>query len=269
MPLRITQVDAFTNRPFAGNPAAVCILPTPAQPAWMLDVAREMNLAETAFLVPQRDGYDLRWFTPSVEVDLCGHATLASAHVLWEDGHLKPEVQARFHTRSGLLTADRRESWIELDFPATPATAAPPPSGLVDALGAKPTFVGRSKFDYLIEVEHEDAVRGLTPDLTAVSRVEARGVIVTSRSNGTTDYDFVSRFFAPRSGVPEDPVTGSAHCALAPYWGAKLGKKELVAYQASPRGGELRLRLVGDRVKIGGQAVTVLRGELTAGNLAS
>jgi len=269
MPLRITQVDAFTNRPFAGNPAAVCILPKAADPAWMLNVAREMNLAETAFLVPQRDGYDLRWFTPSVEVDLCGHATLASAHVLWEDGRLKPNEQARFHTKSGLLTADKNDGWIELDFPATPAAAAPPPSGLVDALGAKPTFVGRSKFDYLIEVEHEDAVRRLTPDLTAVNRVAARGVIVTSRSDGTTKYDFVSRFFAPQSGVPEDPVTGSAHCALAPYWSAKLGKKELTAYQASPRGGELRLRLVGDRVKIGGQAVTVLRGELTAGNLAS
>ena len=269
MPLRITQVDAFTNRPFAGNPAAVCILPKAAEPAWMLDVAREMNLAETAFLVPRQDGYDLRWFTPAVEVDLCGHATLASAHVLWEDGRLRSNEQARFHTRSGLLTADKNDGWIELDFPATPAAAAPPPSGLVDALGAKPTFVGRSKFDYLIEVEHEDAVRRLTPDLTAVSRVEARGVIVTSRSDGTTKYDFVSRFFAPQSGVPEDPVTGSAHCALAPYWSAKLGKKELTAYQASPRGGELRLRLVADRVKIGGQAVTVLRGELTAGNLAS
>ncbi|PYP54486.1 MAG: oxidoreductase [Gemmatimonadetes bacterium] len=269
MSLCITQVDAFTNRPFAGNPAAVCILPEPADPKWMLNVAREMNLAETAFLVPQRDGYDLRWFTPSVEVDLCGHATLASAHVLWEDGRLKSNEQARFHTKSGLLTADRRESWIELDFPATPAAAAPPPSGLLDALGAQPTFVGRSKFDYLIEVEHEDTVRGLTPDLTAVSRVEARGVIVTSRSNGKTDYDFVSRFFAPQSGVPEDPVTGSAHCALAPYWSAKLGKKELTAYQASPRGGELRLRLVGDRVKIGGQAVTVLRGELTTDNMGA
>jgi len=269
MSLRITQVDAFTNKPFAGNPAAVCILPKPADPAWMLNVAREMNLAETAFLVPQRDGYDLRWFTPAVEVDLCGHATLASAHVLWEDGHLKPDSQARFHTKSGLLTADRREPWIELDFPATPPVAAPPPPGLIEAIGAKPTFVGRSRFDYLVEVEDEATVRELTPDLTAVSHVESRGVIVTSRSNGKSDYDFVSRFFAPQSGVPEDPVTGSAHCALTPYWSGKLGKTELVAYQASPRGGELRLRLVGERVKIGGQAVTVLRGELTAGNMAS
>src|SRR5881409_2011065 len=152
MGLRLIQVDAFTDRPFGGNPAAVCILPTAAEPAWMQNVAREMNLAETAFVVPRNGEYDLRWFTPAVEVDLCGHATLASAHVLWEDGRLKSNEQARFHTKSGLLTADRRESWIELDFPATPAAAAPPPSGLLDALGAQPTFVGRSKFDYLIEV---------------------------------------------------------------------------------------------------------------------
>src|SRR6267143_277372 len=155
MSLRVTQVDAFTNQPFAGNPAAVCILPTAAEPEWMLNIAREMNLAETAFLVRQEDGYDLRWFTPAVEVDLCGHATLASAHVLWEDGHLKPDAQARFHTKSGLLTADRRDSWIELDFPATPAAEAPPPAGLIEAIGAKPTFVGRSRFDYLVEGENE------------------------------------------------------------------------------------------------------------------
>lgn len=269
MSLRITQVDAFTNQPFAGNPAAVCILSTPADPAWMLNVAREMNLAETAFLVRQNDGYDLRWFTPTVEVDLCGHATLASAHVLWEDGYLAPDAQARFHTKSGLLTADRRDVWIELDFPATAASPAPPPAGLSEALGAKAQFVGRSKFDYLVEVESESAVRRLDPDMGAIARIEARGVIVTSRADKTNEYDFVSRFFAPQSGVPEDPVTGSAHCALTPYWSAKLGKKELVAYQASSRGGELRLRLEGDRVRLGGQAVIVLRGELTTDNLAS
>ena len=268
MSLRITQVDAFTNKPFAGNPAGVCILPTAAERSWMLDVAREMNLAETAFLVPRKDGYDLRWFTPAVEVDLCGHATLASAHVLWEDGLLKKTDQARFHTKSGLLTADRRDPWIELDFPSTPATAAPTPPGLVEALGVKPTFVGRSKFDYLVEVDGEATVRSLTPNLDGLARVDARGVIVTSRTE-EREYDFVSRFFAPQSGVPEDPVTGSAHCALMPYWSAKLGKQSLVAYQASERGGTLRLRLEGDRVRIGGQAVTVLRGELTTGNMAS
>lgn len=268
MSLRITQVDAFTNRPFAGNPAAVCILSTAADPKWMLNVAREMNLAETAFLVRQQDGYDLRWFTPEIEMDLCGHATLASAHVLWEEGHLTPNTQARFHTKSGLLTADRKGAWIELDFPATPASPASPPAGLTEALGAKPVFVGRSRFDYLVEVDSEATVRRLAPDLGALARVETRGVIVTSRAD-KGKYDFVSRFFAPQSGVPEDPVTGSAHCALTPYWSAKLGKKELVAYQASLRGGELRVRLDGDRVHLAGQAVTVLRGELTAGNLAS
>ena len=265
MGLPIVQVDAFTDRPFAGNPAAVCVLPAPADPVWMQDVAREMNLAETAFLVRRDDGYDLRWFTPAVEVDLCGHATLASAHVLWENSDLATGAQARFHTKSGLVTADRRGAWIELDFPATPAAPAPPPHGLIEALGAQPRFVGRSRFDYLVEVDSESIVRGLDPDLGALSRVEARGVIVTSRADGKGQHDFVSRFFAPRAGVPEDPVTGSAHCALAPYWSAKLGKSELVGYQASARGGVVRVRLQGNRVHLGGHAVTVLRGELSAG----
>ena len=271
MSLRITQVDAFTNRPFAGNPAAVCVLPSPAEPAWMQNVAREMNLAETAFLVPRRggEGFDLRWFTPAVEVALCGHATLASAHVLWEDGHLPTGTQARFYTKSGVLTADRRGDWIELDFPATPVTSAPAPAGLLDALGATAQFVGRSKFDYLVELEGEQHVRDLAPDLAAVARIEARGVIVTSRSAKGAAYDFVSRFFAPQSGVPEDPVTGSAHCALTPYWAGKFGKTELIGYQASERGGIVRVRLAGDRVHLSGQAVTVLRGELTTGNMAS
>jgi predicted PhzF superfamily epimerase YddE/YHI9 len=267
MTLRITQVDAFTDRPFAGNPAAVCILSKAAEPAWMLDVAREMNLAETAFLVPNNGDYDLRWFTPTIEVDLCGHATLASAHVLWEDGHLKATQQARFHTRSGLLTADRRDAWIELDFPSTPVTATAAPAGLIEGIGATAAFVGRSKFDYLVEVESETVVRSLTPDLGAIGRVDARGVIVTSRAENKHDYDFVSRFFAPQSGVAEDPVTGSAHCALTPYWSTKLGKQELVAFQASTRGGFLRVRLNGERVRLAGQAVTVLRCELTTGNL--
>ena len=267
--MRLLQIDAFTDQPFRGNPAAVCLLDRERDAEWMQNVGKEMNLSETAFLLPRADGWSLRWFTPAVEVDLCGHATLASAHVLWEDGVLKPEAQARFHTKSGLLTADRRDGLIELDFPATPASAAPPPAGLIEAVGAKATFVGRSRFDYLVEVDSEATVRALDPDLGALSRVEARGVIVTSRADSKSAFDFVSRFFAPRSGVPEDPVTGSAHCALTPYWSAKLGKEELRAFQASPRGGELRLRLVGDRVRIGGQAVTVLRGELTTDNMGA
>jgi len=268
MRLPIIQVDAFTDRPFAGNPAAVCLLPAPADPRWMQDVAREMNLSETAFLAPQSDGFGLRWFTPAVEIDLCGHATLASAHVLWEDGHLKPGTQARFHTRSGLLTADRRGDWIELDFPATRAEPTAAPAGLTAAIGVTPRFVGRSRFDYLLEVDGEEVVRGCKPDFGALARVEARGVIVTSRA-AASSFDFVSRFFAPRSGVNEDPVTGSAHCALAPYWSAQLGRPDLVGYQASARGGTVRVRLQGDRVILGGQAVTVLRGELTAGNMGT
>ena len=261
MGLQIVQVDAFANRPFGGNPAAVCILAEPRDERWMQDVAREMNIAETAFLHPENEGYRLRWFTPTVEVALCGHATLASAHVLWEDAHLPAGRQARFHTQSGLLTADRRDDWIELDFPATPPVAAPTPPGLAAALRVAARWVGRSKFDYLVEVDSEDAVRGLKPDLFALERIEARGIIVTSRAT-TAGYDFVSRFFAPRSGVPEDPATGSAHCALAPFWGERLGRTAMTAYQASARGGVIRVRLAGDRVVLGGQAVTVLRGEL-------
>ena len=261
MGLGIVQVDAFASRPFSGNPAGVCVLPAPRDERWMQDVAAEMNLAETAFLHPENEGYRLRWFTPTVEMALCGHATLASAHVLWEEGRLPADRQARFHTQSGLLTADRRGEWIELDFPATPPAPAVAPPGLAAALRVGTRWIGRSKFDYLVEVDSEDVVRGLKPDLAAVERVEARGIIVTSQAT-TPGFDFVSRFFAPQSGVPEDPVTGSAHCALAPYWCERLHRTALTGYQASPRGGVVRVRLAGDRVMLGGQAVTVLRGEL-------
>jgi PhzF family phenazine biosynthesis protein len=259
--LRITQVDAFTDTPFAGNPAAVCLLPAPRDEGWMQKVAREMNLSETAFLVPQADGYALRWFTPAVEVVLCGHATLASAHVLWEDGHLPPGRQARFHTKSGLLTGDRAGEWIELAFPAKREEPAPAPAGLAEALGAAPKYIGRNQFDYLVEVDGEATVRGLKPDHGALGALPVHGVIVTARAD-SPGYDFVSRFFAPGSGVAEDPVTGSAHCALGPFWQSRLGKRELVAYQASPRGGVVRVRVAGERVMLGGKAVTVLRGEL-------
>jgi len=259
--LTITQVDAFTDTPFTGNPAAVCLLPAPRDERWMQSVAREMNLSETAFLVRAADGYDLRWFTPSVEVALCGHATLASAHVLWEEGHLPSSRQARFHTRSGRLTGDRAGDWIELDFPAKREEAAPAPAGLAEALGVTPKYVGKNQFDYLVEIDGEAAVRRLTPNHTALAALPVRGVIVTSRAD-SADYDFVSRFFAPGSGIPEDPVTGSAHCALGPYWQSRLGKSDFLAYQASPRGGVVRVRVLGDRVKLGGKAVTVLRGEL-------
>lgn len=257
----ITQVDAFTEKPFAGNPAAVCILEGPADEGWMQNVAREMNLSETSFLYPREGEFNLRWFTPSVEVALCGHATLASAHVLWEDGHLARHQQARFRTKSGLLTAELRGDWIELDFPAVRVEGANPPPGLIEALGIKPTYVGKNKFDYLVEAESEEAVRNAKPDHTRLRRIEARGIIITSRSDSPR-FDFVSRFFAPGSGIDEDPVTGSAHCALGPYWKVRLKRNEFVAYQASPRGGVVRVRVEGDRVRLAGQAVTVMRGEL-------
>jgi PhzF family phenazine biosynthesis protein len=264
MSIRIVQVDAFTNKPFSGNPAAVCVLPQTVSEAWMRDVAREMNLSETAFLVPQDGGYQLRWLTPSVEVALCGHATVASAHVLWQDGHLPAGQQARFHTKSGLLLADQRGEWIELDFPAKSVVAAEAPAELLSALGvAQARFVGKNDFDYLVEVDSEETLRALTPDHSTLRKIPVRGVIATARSQGG-EFDFVSRFFAPGSGIDEDPVTGSAHCALGPYWSKLLGKTAFTAFQASPRGGVVRVRLQGDRVILGGQAVTVMTGELLA-----
>jgi PhzF family phenazine biosynthesis protein len=257
----IYQVDSFTSRAFAGNPAAVCILNGPGDESWMRDVAREMNLSETAFLVPLDDGFNLRWFTPTVEVALCGHATVASAHVLWSTGVLKPDEPARFHTLSGLLTADRKGEWIELDFPAKPEEPATPWDELVTGLGITPRYVGKSQFDYLVEVDSERSVRTLAPDFTLLRRMKARGVVVTARAE-SGEFDFVSRFFAPGSGIDEDPVTGSAHAILGPFWAKRLGKTEFTAYQASARGGVVKVRVVGDRVKLGGQAVTVMRGEL-------
>ncbi len=257
----IFQVDAFTDRPFSGNPAGVCVVPEPQDERWMQNVAREMNLSETAFLYRQDDGYNLRWFTPAVEVDLCGHATLASAHILWEVGYLEPAEQARFHTRSGLLTADRKGDWIEMNFPAQPEEPASASPGLIEALGIPVKYIGKSKFDYLVEVESEEIVRSAKPDFSLLTTVPVRGVIVTSLAS-SKDYDFVSRFFAPKVGVNEDPVTGSAHCTLSPFWSKRLGRDELVGYQASERGGVVRVRLDGGRVNLGGQAVTVLHGEL-------
>jgi PhzF family phenazine biosynthesis protein len=261
MAVPIVQVNAFTAEPFAGNPAAVCLLTESHDAAWMQRVAREMNLAETAFLGAHDDGFELRWFTPTVEVDLCGHATLASAHVLWETGRLGAAEVARFHTRSGLLTAARRGDWIELDFPSTPDEPVQAPPALIAALGVSPRYAGKSRFDYLLELDSETAVRNVRPDFRGLSKIPTRGVIVTSRSD-TEEFDFVSRFFAPAAGIDEDPVTGSAHCCLAPFWSGRLGKNEFRARQISSRGGVLKVRLDADRVRISGQAVTVWRGEL-------
>jgi PhzF family phenazine biosynthesis protein len=264
------QVDAFTDRPFSGNPAAVCYLDTPRDGSWLQTVAAEMNLSETAFVRPIERGYELRWFTPKVEVDLCGHATLASAHVLWAANIAPRESCIEFHTRSGKLTAVRSAEWIELDFPANPPEQTPPMEALIAALVAGcsadvaipvATYYGRTRFDVFVEFSCAEAVRQLQPDPRRVANVAARGVIVTAASDDPR-FDFISRFFAPNAGIDEDPVTGSAHCALGPYWGARLGKSHVVGYQASARGGVVRVHNRGDRVTLIGQAVTVFEGQL-------
>jgi PhzF family phenazine biosynthesis protein len=256
-------VDAFTDRPFAGNPAAVCLLDRWASDDQLSGLASELNLSETAYLVPEDGGYRLRWFTPAVEVDLCGHATLASAFVVWHVGKVAPDQPIKFLTRSGALSAARRGEVIELDFPLKAPVKTRPPAGLVEALGIAPAYVGRSQLDYLVEVESESDLRGMAPDFRRLTHVDCRGVIVTARS-AREEFDFVSRFFAPASGVDEDPVTGSAHCTLAPFWGDRLRKNEMRAYQASKRGGIVNVRLQGDRVLLGGTAVLVAKGELVA-----
>ncbi len=263
MTFSLFQVDSFKSVPFSGNPAGVCLLDAPRDEGWMLGIAREMNLSETAFLLPEGETYRLRWFTPQVEVTLCGHATLASAHILWEQGLLSADQTAQFETLSGRLSASRSaEGWIVLDFPARQVTPANAPAGLLDALGLEQVrFSGRYREDYLIEAADEETVRALTPDFTRLKRIPTRGVVVTARAQGKA-YDFVSRFFAPAVGVDEDPVTGSAHCALAPYWAEQLGKSTLLAYQASQRGGWLRVTPRAERVLLEGQAVTIFEARL-------
>jgi len=257
--LKLFQIDAFTSEAFRGNPAAVCLLDRERDASWMQNVAAEMKLSATAFLLPNDDGYSLRWFTPSIEVALCGHATLASAHALWEEHGVG---SARFHTKSGVLATERNGDLIELDFPATREEPADAADGLLESLGIDaPVYVGKNKFDYLVEVASEDIVRKLDPDHAQLRRIPVRGVIVSSRAT-MEGADFVSRFFAPGSGIDEDPVTGSAHCCLTPYWSAKLGKETMTAYQASQRGGFVYVQLAGDRVKLRGHAVTVFRAEL-------
>jgi predicted PhzF superfamily epimerase YddE/YHI9 len=262
--MKIYQVDAFTDKPFTGNPAGVCVLPGPKDDAWMQNVAAEMNLSETAFLLEQADGFRLRWFTPAVEVELCGHATLAAAHILWETGRLAGHESARFHTLSGLLTADRRHEDIELNFPATPDEPAEVPDGLDEILGANVVNFRSSRFDHLAELESEGVVRGLRPDFTRLKSLPVRGIMVTSRA-ASPGFDFVSRFFGPAVGIDEDPVTGSAHCCLGPYWSQRLGKTDMRACQASRRGGVVGVAVMGDRVRLRGRAVTVMKAKLIAG----
>jgi PhzF family phenazine biosynthesis protein len=261
--MRLFQVDAFADRVFAGNPAAVCLLGGPAEAGWMQSVASEMNLSETAFVEPRAAGYGLRWFTPVAEVGLCGHATLASAHILYETGQAEPAGPVRFDSVSGPLTARCEDGLLVLDFPARPAKPAPAPPGLLAALGVDGAeWTGRAKDDLLVALAREEEVTGLRPDTVALAGYGTRGIIVTAPAS-RPGADFVSRFFAPGVGVAEDPVTGSAHCTLAPYWAQRLGRPQLTGYQASARGGKVRVRVDGDRVLLAGRAVTVFSGELS------
>jgi PhzF family phenazine biosynthesis protein len=260
-PLRYFIVDAFTDRPFSGNPAAVVPLSAWPDDGWLQNVALEMNLSETAYLVPVADGYRLRWFTPKVEVDLCGHATLASAAVLAHLDKLADGSDVGFTTRSGILRAARRGGHFQLDFPVTPAEPTQAPRALVDSLNVTPRHCGRSRFDYLVEVQSEEVLRSISPDFKLLATVDCRGVIVTAKSSDPR-FDFVSRFFAPASGIDEDPVTGSAHCCLADHWSAKLGKAKMIGYQASLRGGVIHVELHSGRVLLGGEAVIVAQGHL-------
>ena len=266
MPVRCLQIDAFADRPFSGNPAAVCLLEEEHDAGWMQSVAAEMNLSETAFVQPVDGIFSLRWFTPSVEVDLCGHATLAAAHALWTEGRVKGDSPIRFDTRSGVLSAARQGDLIELDFPATVPVAVDLEGAQVErlgnALGVKPVHVLKSDFDLLVEVESASAIRSARPDFRQLAELEYRGVIITSESDDPR-FDFLSRFFGPAVGVDEDPVTGSAHCCLGPFWGERLGRDSMTACQVSARGGIVRVRVSGERVFLGGHAVTVFRGELT------
>jgi len=261
MSIPLFQVDAFTSVPFRGNPAAVCLLEEPREDAWMQALAAEMNLSETAFVRPLDRRFELRWFTPAIEVPLCGHATLASAHVLFAEGRAGGDT-IEFETKSGLLTAARQGCFIELDFPAEPPQATDPPAGMIEALGVAPKFVGKNRLDWIVEVGGETEVRKASPDFRALSAANTRGVMITARSDDAA-FDFVSRFFAPSAGIDEDPVTGSAHCCLGPFWSERLGKQELVGHQVSARGGVVHVRPEGERVRLRGEAVIVLRGALS------
>jgi PhzF family phenazine biosynthesis protein len=261
MPHQFHLIDAFTAQPFTGNPAAVYLLDRWPDDSWLSRVAREMNQSETAFLVGGGSEFELRWFTPAIEVDLCGHATLASAHMLWSTGAANTDKPLAFSTRSGTLTATKNGDRIELDFPLLPEEPADAPPGLVESLGVKPIYVGKSRHDFLVEVPSETDVRAAKPDFPRLAQVASRGVIVTAKSNDPA-FDFVSRFFAPAAGINEDPVTGSAHCCLADFWRKRLHQDAFRAFQASPRGGVVHVRIIGDRAILGGQAVTVAKGEL-------
>ena len=260
MKIPIYQVDAFTSEVFSGNPAAVCLLDEWIDDKRLQSIAAENNLSETAYLVQNENGFDLRWFTPKTEVALCGHATLASAFVQFDCRQWSGDI-IRFETRkSGQLLVKKQDEVLEMDFPARPAHIRTPPDGLGPALGVTPNLVYGSAEDLMVVLDNEKTVMNVQPDFGALERVDCRGVIITARGERS---DFVSRFFAPRVGVPEDPVTGSAHCVLIPYWSTVLGKKELYALQVSRRGGELFCGLAGERVRISGKAALYLEGTIT------
>ncbi|GLX66862.1 PhzF family phenazine biosynthesis protein [Paenibacillus glycanilyticus] len=260
----IYMVDAFTDEPFRGNPAAVCLCDKPEDERWMQQVAAEMNLSETAFLVPIDDGYDLRWFTPETEVDLCGHATLASAYILWHTGRLRFNQTARFVTKSGVLTVayNAADGWMTMDFPEEAPQPVHAPESLIQGLGLIPRYTGKNRMDYIVEVDSEQTVRSLKPDQQQLMAAGGRGVIVTAKAAAGSPYDFVSRAFYPNAGIMEDPVTGSAHCALAPYWSRRLRKQALTGYQASSRGGIVKVSASGGRVLLTGQAKMIMQGAL-------
>jgi predicted PhzF superfamily epimerase YddE/YHI9 len=258
--MKFYHVDAFTNRIFTGNPAGVCILTVRKDDQWMQNFAAEIGLPETAFLLKQEDSFNLRWFAPKGEVDLCGHATLASAHILREKGILRVDEKARFSTKSGLLTASKVGNFIELDFPIEEDRETTPPQDLLEALKVQPVYTGKNRMDFIVEVESEEILRNINPDFSQLKSVRTRGVMVTCRSSNFK-FDFVSRFFAPSLGIDEDPVTGSAHCCLGPYWQRKLNKTDFLAYQASKRGGVVAVRVGHERVFLGGEAVTVFTAD--------
>lgn len=259
--MKIYQVDSFTSEKFKGNPAGVCLLESPVEEEWMQNIAMEMNLSETAFLFPNGDQFDLRWFTPKIEVDLCGHATLASAHILWEEKILSPDQTAKFQTKTGLLKAEKKGNFIEMDFPVTPILEDENPKGLAKALGTDFIFSGKNRYDFLVEVDSEETLFNLNPDMNLLREIPCRGFIVTAISDNEP-FDFVCRFFAPGAGIDEDPVTGSAYCTLGPYWKSKLDQNSFTAFQASKRGGVVKVEVEKERVKIIGQAITVFRGDL-------
>lgn len=259
--MRVYHVNSFTDKFFKGNPAGVCILEEATDTQRMQNIAMEMNLSETAFFYKEGNGFNLRWFTPESEVDLCGHATLASAHILWETGICKEE-NIEFYTQSGTLYAKRENKYIVLDFPKEEDSQVDTPREIKDSLNVPIIYTGKNRMDFIVEVENGDIVSSLEPDFAIMKKLDARGIIVTGQSTDSKN-DFISRFFAPREGISEDPVTGSAYCCLAPYWERKLGKSTLSAYQASKRGGNVKMTVNNNRVYISGKAITVFCAEFT------